>query len=136
MKGYRTSHRDFSFSVELASSLSHMKGSSFVISKAPLESLFARIVADSSGESVRHVLTRLRDTPHFAFLQGNRNAYQQYMEAHGRNVGYGLEHSADAFEKLLSSSIGYLDPPHTSSYIICEVVDTDAGKRAVILDGV
>ena len=117
MKGYRTNHRDFSFSVQFPDSLRHLQESSFVICRAPVESLQARIVRESAGETAQHVLTPLGNTPHFASLQGDRRTYQKYLERHGRTVGYGIEHSVDAFEALLSAPLGYLEPPFTSSYI-------------------
>ncbi|HEX4997701.1 MAG TPA: class I SAM-dependent methyltransferase [Terriglobia bacterium] len=136
MKGYQPSHRNFSFSVELPANLAHMKGSSFIICRAPLESLLARIVTESEGVQARHALTPLRRTPHFAFLEGQRASYQAYLERHGLTVGYGAEHSVEAFDRLLSEPGAYLAPPYQSSYIICEAVDTPSGKQAVILDGV
>lgn len=51
----------------------------------------------------KHVLCRLIDTPHFKFLNGNREIYQQYLEMGGRLVGYGLEHSVSNFDKLINT---------------------------------
>lgn len=56
----------------------------------------------SSGPR-KHILCKLVDTPHYKFLQGNREIYQQYLERGGRLVGYGLEHSVGNFDNLISS---------------------------------
>lgn len=51
----------------------------------------------------KHVLCKLIDTPHYKFLQGERGAYQTYLEKGGRLVGYGLEHSVPNFDNLINN---------------------------------
>ena len=136
MNGFRICHRHFSFAVDLPENLAHLDKSSFLISKIPLRSLYARIVVSSSGDHAKHVTVRLRKTPHLRFIEGNRHEYHEYLKRHGRNVGYGAEHSMEQFEKIISTQVGYLEPPFASKYIICEMVKTFFGERLVILDGV
>ena len=85
---------------------------------------------------VKHALRKLKKTPHFSYVQGYPRDYRNYLEQFGKAVGYGAEHSVDAFESLLSSETGYLEPPFDSHYIICEKIKTFFGEKTVILDGV
>lgn len=136
MKGYRTCHKYFSFDVQLPKNLESLKDRRFLISRVPLQSLYARIVSGYASGGVRHSLKKLRNTPHFSYVAGNKRDYREYLERFGMAVGYGADHSIETFESLLSTEAGYLAPPYVSHYIICERVKTLFGEKMVILDGV
>lgn len=88
--------------------------------KVKLSELYCKIlvqnknvkVVDINGEQCycctsngprKHILCKLTETPHYKFLQGNRDIYQQYLEKGGRLVGYGLEHSVPNYDNLIKS---------------------------------
>jgi len=56
-----------------------------------------------NGSDRRHVICKIKDTPHYQFLEGNRDIYQNYLEKGGRLVGYGLEHSVPNYDKLIKT---------------------------------
>jgi|GEM_PF-1766192 len=136
MKGYRVNHKTFSFDLSIPKNLLGIKNEPYLICKTDLETLFARLVTGSDGRTVTHSPVRLRDTPHFSYINGNKKPYLDYLMRYGINVGFGAEHSVDSFEKLLSSGLDYLEDKYLSDYIICEQVMTQTGVMNVIMDGV
>jgi 2-polyprenyl-3-methyl-5-hydroxy-6-metoxy-1,4-benzoquinol methylase len=136
MHGYKVDHRYFSFNLSLPANLSGLRGEPYLICKADLETLAARIITGYAGRTVKHTLVKLRDTPHFQYVCGNQAPYLQYLETYGIDVGFGAEHSRENFERLLSANEKYLEGAYSSNYIICEQVNTKTGVIAVILDGV
>ena len=86
--------------------------------KVALKDLYCKILVKKNNESIMdiqgepcyccggakvHRLCKLRDTPHFKFLQGNTESYASYLKKGGRQVGYGLEHSVENFTKLIQN---------------------------------
>lgn len=136
MRGYGLDHRRFRFDLKFPRSLSHLRHKPYLICRTALDSLYARIVVSEKNGKVRHRLTRLKDTPHFAYLGGDVDRYRKYLERFGPFVGYGVEHSIEDFERLERSPAGYLEGEHASEFIVCEKVKTLLGVRNVILDGV
>jgi 2-polyprenyl-3-methyl-5-hydroxy-6-metoxy-1,4-benzoquinol methylase len=135
------------FSVELAPSVTAFAAKPYLIERVRLSDLHARLVrkvearpraseSGVDGDTVTHTITRLRDTPHYQFVTGNRTPYQEYLARFGRHVGFGIEHSEADFDRLLESDFRYLEPPHNDRYIVCERVRSGLGKKLVVLDGV
>jgi len=136
MKGYTTDHKNFSFNLTFPKNLYGIKDKPYLICKTDLETLFARLVTGSDGKTATHSLARLRDTPHFSYINGNKEPYIDYLITYGKDVGFGAEHSVESFERLLSSSYKYLEGEYSSNYIICEHVKTETGVMNVLMDGV
>ena len=81
-----------------------------------LDKLYCKILVKSNNKKIidingekcyccggrrEHLICKLKDTPHFKFLQGQPEDYENYLKKGGKQVGYGLEHSVPNFEKLI-----------------------------------
>jgi SAM-dependent methyltransferase len=136
MKGYKADHKKFCFDVKLSPSISHYRGKYSVITKVDLNSLYVRIVVGKDNFGAKFRLIHPKDTPHYQFVLGNEEPYCGYLKRHGEDVGYGREHSIEAFKSLLASEEVYLDDQYRSDYIVAEAVKGILGKKLVVLDGV
>lgn len=134
MKGFETDHKHISFKVTFHGNLSLCKRP-YVIKKVNLQSLYARIVVGTVSEGVKHKIIKLTDSPHYKYLKGDKTFYGEYLARYGKYVGYGIEHSIENFEKLISDKNGYLEDKYSSDYIICEKITSLFGHKSVIVDG-
>lgn len=139
MKSYKLNHKNFSFKVDFKHPLlAYKEKLSYLICKTNLDNLYARVVIDAVlATKVKHKIVKLRETPHFRYINNDKNSYLAYLEKYGENVGYGIEHSVENFEKLLSDKHAYLEGKFSSNYIICEKYKTSFwGYKNIIIDGV
>jgi hypothetical protein len=103
--------------------------SEFTVRRVRTDRLFGRILT-GAAESHSTRIVPLEDSPHYACLRGDREAYAKYL---ARHLGHDLtsDYSPAKFITF-SRELDYLASPHSTSYILAE----DAGPgRYVIVDG-
>lgn len=74
---------------------------------------------------------KIEDTPHYAFLNGNRELYQIYLEKYIGNL-LTCDYSVENFIEL-SENFNYLEYPYNNLYIITKKIQNN---RYLILDGI
>lgn len=111
-----------------------------VIKKINLCDLKARIVTRVENSHVEHKHVLLKDTPHYQFINGNKEPYRNYLKNFTWAVGFGRDHSEEIFLNLILrlDEYGYLSGPNNGDYIVCELINnevviTDGLHRAVYL---
>lgn len=55
----------------------------------------------SGNKNVQHVICKVVDTPHYKFIEGDKEPYVNYLKEAGSYAGYGIEHSPSKYEKLI-----------------------------------
>lgn len=135
MKKYLLNHANSKFSTKVQPNFVKLD-LSYLIHKVNLENIYARIATNSIRGGLKYRLVKLKNTPHNLYLQGNKQPYYDYLVKFGKNVGYGLEHSVENFEKLIHSKSTYLGEKYSSNYIICEKIKSIFSSKNVIIDGV
>ena len=50
--------------------------------------------------SVKHIMCKVKDSPHYKYVNGDKDEYINYMKLAGIYAGYGLEHGFDIFDNL------------------------------------
>jgi hypothetical protein len=123
-------------SAVLPESLKHLESEKQIIKNVNLNHIFCRLVdgIQPNGKVV-HKISRLKDTPHWKYIKGNKKPYINYLRKFGLYVGYGIEHSSSNFDKLISHEFKYLSGNFSKNYIVCEEVKWLIISRIVILDG-
>ena len=53
--------------------------------------------------SVKHIMCKVKDSPHYKYVNGNKDEYINYMKLAGIYAGYGLEHGFDIFDNLIKN---------------------------------
>lgn len=135
MRKYTLDHSHIKFSTKVQPNFIKLN-LSYLICKVDLENIYAQIATDSIRGGIKYRLVKLKNTPHYQYLQGNKQPYYDYLVKFGKNVGYGLEHSVKNFEKLIHSESAYLRQKYSSNYIICEKTKSIFSSKNVIIDGV
>jgi hypothetical protein len=79
------------------------------------------------NSNIKHIICKVVNSPHYNYVNGNKEDYINYMKNAGKYAGYGLEHGFDIFDKLIKEfSISKID------MIKCVLVD----NKYIIEDGV
>jgi len=120
MLNYKLNHQTTRFDVESDASSA---GSQFLIKRAPLSSLHARLSTAGGGQIVP-----LSQSPHHQLLAGNARPYLAYLNGPGKASA---ARSIATFDQLLNTSDSYLSSAHATHYIVCEFID----DKCVIVDG-
>jgi hypothetical protein len=105
------------------------KFNSFRIKKINSSQLFCNVLRGDT-DSFKTETVRIKETPHYAFLSGDKKSYKNYLD---KFLGGPLrcDYNIDNFSKL-SKTMRYLKHPHSSSYIITEEIEPN---KYLILDG-
>ncbi|MEE8169844.1 MAG: hypothetical protein V3T70_04785 [Phycisphaerae bacterium] len=103
----------------------------FQIRKVPMEELVCSILRPGPDERPAPEFVPVEQTPHYQFLAGRPEAYEQYL---ARYQGSFLteDHGPETLSKL-ARELDYLQPPHEDAYLVVQAAGPD---RFVIRDGV
>ena len=53
--------------------------------------------------SVKHIMCKVKDSPHYKYVNGDKDEYINYMKLAGIYAGYGLEHGFDIFDNFIKN---------------------------------
>ncbi len=53
------------------------------------------------NSNIKHIICKVINSPHYNYVNGNKEDYINYMKNAGKYAGYGLEHGFDIFNKLI-----------------------------------
>lgn len=133
---YKINHKYFSFEPHLTRQLRNLSHSKYIIKLVDLKELNSRLVNKIRNGKVQHKISNITQTPHLAYIEGDKTKYLRYLSEFGKSVGHGIEHSEENFKKLIKNFNNYLSDTNASNYIIAEELTSLFRKKLVILDGV
>ena len=53
------------------------------------------------NDKVKHIMCKVKYSPHYTYVMGNKKDYINYMKSSGIYAGYGLEHSFSKYDNLI-----------------------------------
>ena len=55
------------------------------------------------NDKVKHIMCKVKYSPHYTYVMGNKKDYINYMKSSGIYAGYGLEHSFSKYDNLIKN---------------------------------
>ena len=55
------------------------------------------------NSNIKHIMCKVRYSPHYKYVMGNKKDYINYMKSSGIYAGYGLEHSFSKYDNLIKN---------------------------------
>jgi len=50
---------------------------------------------------VKHIMCKVKYSPHYKYVKGNKGEYEKYMKSSGIYAGYRLEHNFNTYDNLI-----------------------------------
>jgi len=54
-------------------------------------------------DKVKHIMCKVKYSPHYTYVMGNKKDYINYMKLSGIYAGYGLEHGFSKYDNLIKN---------------------------------